>query len=153
VEDLEGVWRVERSFGIERGEGPERFTGRVVVRRDPGGGWLWSERGRVTTPRGPLPARRSYWIVPARGGALDLYFADDGAPPSPRSRFVRLTPDGSGGLVGEHRCGADRYVGSYRLARAALRIEWRVEGPRKSARIRSRLTREAPSGTGEAPAP
>jgi hypothetical protein len=123
----------------------------VVVRRVLDGRWLWSEEGRAATPRGFLPARRRYWIVPARGGALDLYFADDGAPPSPGSRFVRLTPDASGALAGEHVCGADRYTGAYRLAGGALEIEWRVEGPRKRARIRSRLTREAPSGAGEGP--
>lgn len=148
VEDLEGSWRVERSFRIERGEGLGRFTGRVIVRRVLDGRWIWSEEGRVATRRGFLPARRSYWIVPAAGGVLDLYFADGGATPSPRSRFVRLAPDASGGLAGEHVCGPDRYVGAYHLAGGALEIEWRVEGPRKRARIRSRLTREGPSGSG-----
>lgn len=149
VEDLEGAWRVERSFEFDRGGGPARFTGRTIVEPTGEGRWLWREEGRVETARGPVRARRQYWVVPAGASALDLYFADDGSPPSARTRFVRLVSDGSGGLSGEHRCGADLYVGAYRQdPDGSVRIEWRIDGPRKRGVIRSHLTRETEAGSG-----
>jgi hypothetical protein len=129
---LAGRWTVERRLLDRRSGQSGDFTG--IAEFEPDDARLrWTERGRIRFGGHQGPAGRALVITPAAGGWLVEF--EDGRP------FHRLDLDGR---PVEHRCGADRYTGVYRLRdRATLDVRWRVTGPRKDLAI-SATYRRAP---------
>jgi len=118
-------WLRDRRSG-ECGE----FVGTASFVPD-GAGLLWTEEGRIRFGGHEGPAGRRLAIVPEGSGWL-VAFAD-GRPFHPL--------DLEGGPV-EHRCGADRYAGAYRLRDPdTLEVRWRVTGPRKELEIETTYRR------------
>jgi len=141
IDEWIGVWSIERSFLFETGGAPERFRGQATVTPVGPALYLYSEEGYLEGLDHLIDARQSYWIRP-EGSALILSFAPDPGRPDLAPPFTELRSDEEGALVGEHRCGEDRYRGRYRrIGPDDVEIEWSVEGPRKRGRIISRLRR------------
>jgi hypothetical protein len=130
IERLTGRWTVERRLRDRRSGQSGEFIGSAAF-EPAGDGLRWTEQGRVRFAGHEGPAGRRLAIVPAGGGWLVQF--EDGRP------FHRL--DLEGGPV-EHLCGADRYVGAYRLRDAdTLDVRWRVTGPRKDLEIETTYRR------------
>ena len=115
---------MQRALRDRRSAQSGEFTGTARFVPD-GGGLRWIEEGRIRFGGHEGPAARRLAIVPAAEGWLGT--VADGRP------FHAL--DLEGGPV-EHRCGADRYAGAYRLRDPdTLEVRWRVTGPRKDLEI------------------
>jgi hypothetical protein len=126
---LDGSWAIDRT--INGGAGA--FTGVATFTRAGEGRTRWDERGHLTFGAYSGPATRTLWIVRAADG-YDVTF-EDGRP------FHPLTLGADDDAI--HHCGADVYRGTYAIeAPDALRVVWRVTGPRKDDTIASAYTRQ-----------
>lgn len=138
-----------RRVSFTRGGGAARFRGVARVIACGPNVALYAEEGLLTIGGRTVRATRSTWLRDEPGAVLALYFADgeEAFDPGTARPFVRLEAGAGGALAGTHRCGPDRYEGSYRVPGAgAIAMTWRVEGPRKAGTIRTRLLRVAWDG-------
>ena len=128
---LPGTWTVKRSLDdAELGAG--RFEGTATFAPD-GELIVWRESGRLQLGGFDGPARRELQVVLGHG-VWEVRFAD-GRP------FHRLELR-SHAVAVEHLCGADRYLGEYRVeGPGAFTVSWRVEGPAKRQRLATRYMR------------
>ncbi|MEM7631273.1 MAG: DUF6314 family protein [Pseudomonadota bacterium] len=125
--DFEGAWTLVRE--IVHADGTTgRFEGTARFAAD-ANGLAYEEAGALHLGRAhPLHATQRYrW-----GHDLAVYF-DDG-------RFFHHVPP-AGGDTG-HWCDPDQYDGHYDFSGwPAFTVSWRVTGPRKAYRMRSRYVR------------
>ncbi len=133
--DFEGSWRVARRIEDARGPGG-RFEGRAVFAPDGQGGLVYDEDGTLTLDgQGPVTATRRYLWRPDGAGRVAVLFADGRA-------FHGFSL--AGAAAAEHWCDPDHYLVVYGFADwPEWTADWRVSGPRKAYRLRSRYRRAA----------
>ena len=129
LDDFAGRWTIVRD--ITHADGTRgRFDG--AARFEPRGDGLdYVEEGVLRIGQGaPLSAAQRYrWEAD-----LSVYFED--------GRFFHHVPPAGGDTA--HWCAPDQYDGSYDFAHwPAFEVIWRVRGPRKDYRMRSRYVRSA----------
>ncbi|WP_320670238.1 DUF6314 family protein [Patulibacter defluvii] len=132
---LLGRWRLERTIEDRRRDERGEVSGTAEFVRD-GDAIAWRERATVRLGGYAGDATRTLAIVP--DGDAWLVRFDDGRPFHPLD--LR-----SGACVVDHPCRADRYGGRLWVPDGdALAVDWRVTGPEKDQRIRSRYRRQPP---------
>ncbi len=124
-----------------------RGAGRVDVTKATDTCVEWTERGRWTRGGAALVFRTAYRWEQIGGGALRLAHLRHG-----RERpvhLVTLRPDGDAGdstpggtccwrSEAPHPCRDDRYAATVRLRPDGIDVCWRITGPQKDVRLRSR---------------
>ncbi len=131
---LLGDWRLTRSLADRRAGLTGTVSGRLTLRSE-GGPIAWAEQGILLWNGSRLPVSRSYRLLRAEQGWW-LYFPDGGP-------FHPWIP----GQWVHHPCREDSYRGLITITGPdQWRTLWEVEGPGKSQRIMTRLSRLSASG-------
>ncbi len=134
-EFLQGEWWLLRDIDDRRLGKAGRFEGEALF-APLAEGLLYDEAGRMRFGDHEGPAARRYrYDFPAPQRAA-VSFAEGG--------FFHDLDLTTGTWSTEHRCGADHYRGEFRVeGPACWSADWRVTGPRKNLRLRTRFRRRA----------
>ena len=132
-----GRWRLTRDIS----DGA-RFDGFAVIAPS-GDGAAYAEDGKLTLPgHAPIRATRNY-IWRAADGVIAVHFTD--------GRFFHSFDPAIRAPQARHHCGSDIYDVVYDFSDWPVwSATWRVEGPRKSYRMRSVCRADTLTATGQA---
>lgn len=137
---LSGPWAFLRCLNDQRLSQRGSIVGRAAFDPDDEG-LHYREQGRLWFGGDQGEALRSYRYRFAAPGRAEVAF-EDGRP------FHELCL-AAGSCTVEHLCGADHYSGTFEaLGPHALRVNWRVEGPRKDYRLETDYLRFAGNACG-----
>lgn len=133
--DFEGTWTLERLIQDRLTGQDSTLTGTAKLTRGADGALDYTEEGELKVPdQPPLTASRSYRWTRKNGGQVAVDFEDGGHFHS--FSLNRTMPEAT------HICSPDMYHVTYDFSKwPAWSAEWRVQGPRKSYRLRSEYRR------------
>lgn len=128
--DLVGRWALRRTVTDRLAQRSGTVTGELLI-TVVGARIAWQESGALTWAGRVAPVSRTSYLA-LRDGEAWMTFAD-GRP------FHPWLP----GVVLEHPCGADRYVGCIDVAVDTMHTTWRVTGPTKDQLLVTALVRQS----------
>lgn len=131
---LQGAWQLRRRIGDLNLNLRGRFDGRAVFVARPDG-LEHHEAGQLRFGSYTGPAARGYrYLKTSSPARLDVHFGD--------GRFFHSLDLSGGKFVAHHACGADCYVGRFKVLPGGLvSVRWSVVGPKKRLLITTQYRR------------